>query len=190
MIIRKATQSDAEQIHELVNIGEREGQLLPRTLASIRSSTDDWLVAEQAGEVVGCGSLIEMGPTLSEIRSLAVSPEYRGSGAGAKIVEALILEARARSIPTVFALTRAVPFFEKLGFVVTVKEDFPEKVWRDCSICPVRDACDEVAVAYPVFKGQEAIGNGQNSETDPGPEIRGQQERATVQLAARHMVAF
>ncbi len=156
MIIRKATRNDAKGISELVNLGEREGQLLPRTLDAIQAGVDDWLVAEEGGAIVGCGSLVEMGPTLSEIRSLAVAPACRRNGIGAEIVEALIQEAHVRNIPMVFALTRAVPFFEKLGFAVTVKEDFPEKVWRDCMICPVRKACDEVAVVYPVANGQLA----------------------------------
>jgi amino-acid N-acetyltransferase len=156
MIIRRATQRDAERVSELVNLGEREGQLLPRTLDAILNSIDDWLVAEEGAAIVGCGSLIEMGPALSEIRSLAVAPGYRRIGIGARIVEALIEEARARRIPMVFALTRAVPFFEKLGFLVTVKEDFPEKVWRDCLICPVHNACDEVAVARSVAGGRWA----------------------------------
>lgn len=157
MIIRKATQNDADGISELVNLGEREGQLLPRTLDGIRNSIDDWLVAEEGRTIAGCGSLIEMGPTLSEIRSLAVAPGNRRNGIGGKIVEALMDEARARKIPMLFALTRAVPFFEKLGFVVTVKEDFPEKVWRDCLICPVREACDEVAVVRPVAGEQWTV---------------------------------
>lgn len=150
MIIRKAKLHDAKSISELVNLGEREGQLLPRSLYAIRATIGDWLVAEQDGKIVGVGSLIEMGPTLSEVRSLAVAPEHRKQGIGVRIVEALIEEARARKIPIVFALTRAVPFFERLGFSVTVKEDFPEKVWRDCLICPVRNACDEVAVVRHV----------------------------------------
>jgi amino-acid N-acetyltransferase len=150
MIIRKATLDDAQQISELVNLGEREGQLLPRSLDSIRASIDDWIVAEENRRIVGCGSLLEMSPTLSEVRSLEVAPEYRKNSVGAKIVNALVDEARARGIPTLFALTRAVPFFEKLGFVVTSKEDFPEKVWRDCSICPVQHACDEVAMVLSV----------------------------------------
>ncbi len=153
MIIRKAARDDARQISELVNHGEREGQLLPRTLEAIQASIADWFVAEDGGSIVGCGSLIEMGPTLSEIRSLVVAPSFRGNGIGAHLVEALIHEARARMIPMVFALTRAAPFFEKLGFAITVREDFPEKVWRDCMICPVRNACDEVAVALPVANG-------------------------------------
>ena len=67
-----------------------------------------------------------------------------------RIVAALIDLAGERGIPMVFALTRAVPFFEKQGFSVTTKNDFPEKVWRDCIVCPVRDACDEVAVVKSV----------------------------------------
>src|SRR5512141_2819017 len=115
MIIRKAIAKDAEAIAALVNLGEREGQLLPRSLEGILLTIDNWIVAEDGGRIVGCGSLTEMGPTLSEVRSLAVAPEYRKHGVGAQIVRALLDEARARDIPTVFALTRAVPFFEKLG---------------------------------------------------------------------------
>ncbi len=148
--IRKADLRDAQAISELVNLGEREGQLLPRTLDSIRESISDWVVAAEGAQVVGCGSLVEMGPTLSEVRSLAVAPSHRKSGLGSLLVRALIDEARDRRVPVVFALTRAVPFFERLGFATTVKEDFPEKVWRDCMICPVRNACDEVAVVRPV----------------------------------------
>lgn len=146
MILRKATRHDAQQIGELVELGVREGQLLPRTLDGIRASIDDWIVAEEDGRIVGCGSLLEMSPVLSEVRSLAVAPEYRKNGVGARMLEALVEEARARGIPTVFALTRAVPFFEKQGFTVTAKDNFPEKVWRDCSLCPVRFNCDEIAV--------------------------------------------
>lgn len=153
--LRAATLADAQGIADLVNLGEREGQLLPRSLESIRASIGDWIVAEDGGRVIGVGALVEMGPTLSEVRSLAVAPEYRNNGIGASIVDALVDEARARGIPTVFALTRAVLFFEKRGFIITDKENFPEKVWRDCSICPVRLACDEVAMVLSVT-GQQA----------------------------------
>ena len=148
--LRRANLSDAPAIADLVNLGEREGQLLPRSIESIRVSIDDWIIAEDDTRIVGVGSLLEMGPTLSEIRSLAVAPAYRKFGIGAQIVNALIELARERNIPTVFALTRAVLFFEKLGFIITDKENFPEKVWRDCSICPVQFACDEVAMVKSV----------------------------------------
>ncbi len=148
--LRKATFADALAIADLVNLGEREGQLLPRSLDSIRATIDDWLIAENVGQIVGCVSLLDMSPTLSEVRSLAVAPEFRKNGIGAKLVNALVEEARERGIPTVFALTRAVPFFERLGFVLTDKENFPEKVWRDCLLCPVRLKCDETAMVLEV----------------------------------------
>jgi amino-acid N-acetyltransferase len=152
--IRPAALADAPQISKLVNRGEREGQLLPRSLDSIRASIGDWIVAESRRRIIGVGSLIEMGPGLVEVRSLVVAPAHRKNGIGAKIVDALVDEARARGIQTVFALTRAVPFFEKLAFSATEKENFPEKVWRDCLICPVRHACDEVAVVKLVSRQQ------------------------------------
>jgi amino-acid N-acetyltransferase len=152
--IRRATLADARAIADLVNLGEREGQLIPRSIDSIRNTIDDWMLAQNGDRIVGVGSLVEMGPTLSEIRSLAVAPDYRKFGIGAKIVAALIDLAGERGIPTLFALTRAVPFFEKQGFVVTVKNDFPEKVWRDCIVCPMKDACDEVAVVKSVVSQQ------------------------------------
>jgi len=153
IFIRRATLADAPAIADLVNLGEREGQLLPRSIDSIRDTIAAWMVAVSDERVVGVGSLVEMGPTLSEVRSLAVAPADRKFGIGAKIVAALIDLARERGIPTLFALTRAVPFFEKQGFTVTVKNDFPEKVWRDCIVCPVRNACDEVAVVKSVVGG-------------------------------------
>lgn len=150
ILIRCATLADVQAIAELVNLGEREGQLIPRSIDSIRTTISDWIVAEFDDRIIGVGSLVEMGPTLSEVRSLAVAPEHRKFGIGARIVAALIDLAGERGIPMVFALTRAVPFFEKQGFSVTTKNDFPEKVWRDCIVCPVRDACDEVAVVKSV----------------------------------------
>ncbi len=150
LTIRRATLADAQAIADLVNLGEREGQLLPRSLESICASIGDWVVAQDSRGIVGVGALVEMSPVLSEIRSLAVAPAYRKFGIGGKIVDALVGEARARGIPTVFVLTRAVLFFEKQSFIISDKENFPEKVWHDCNICPVQFACDEVAMVKSV----------------------------------------
>jgi amino-acid N-acetyltransferase len=146
MNVRRAALPDVPSIAELVNLGVREGQLLPRSVDAIRASIGDWVVVEDGGRIVGCGSLLAMGPALGEVRSLAVAPEYRKNGVGARIVDALVAEAQTRGMPVVFALTRAVSFFQRMGFTVTARENFPEKVWRDCMICPVRLACDETAV--------------------------------------------
>jgi amino-acid N-acetyltransferase len=145
-VVRAATEADVWEIALIVNEHARQGHLLPRSAESIRDSVTSWVVAEAEGKVVGCGTLAEMNPALVEVRSLAVLPVFRSYGLGGKIVLALVEQARQRGIPTVFALTRAVAFFERLGFSVTNKERFPEKVWRDCAICPLQHACDETAV--------------------------------------------
>ncbi len=147
---RKATLADADEISRLVELGVAEGQLLPRSPEMIITSINDWAVAQDRKRIIGVGSLLEMTPVLAEVRSLVVAPEYRTYGVGGKIVQALVEEARVRGIPTVFALTRVVKFFEGLGFVVMDKENFPEKVWRDCWICPVRFNCDEIVVVKQV----------------------------------------
>jgi amino-acid N-acetyltransferase len=151
-IVRAAEEADVTAIAAIVNENARQGHLLPRSPEKIRASLQHWLVAELGGQVVGIGSLLAMSPTLVEVRSLAVLPAFRSYGIGALIVRGLVDRARERGIPTVFALTRAVRFFERLGFVVTDKERFPEKVWTDCAVCPLQHACDETAVVYELDK--------------------------------------
>jgi len=145
--IRPARPEDVPGILFLVNEHARRGDLLPRTAASIRDTLDDWLIAkDETGEIVACVSLFAYSPVLAEVRSLAVHDRAKGGGWGSTLVKALILEARHRNVETLFALTRAVRFFERAGFHITNRERFPEKVWRDCSICPLIDNCDETAV--------------------------------------------
>lgn len=146
VLVRPAHEADVPAIVALVNENVRQGHLLPRSPEHIHASLNTWLVAEVHGTVVGIGSLLKMSDVLVEVRSLAVLPAYRSYGVGVKLVSGLVEQARQRGFPTVFALTRAVRFFEKLGFSVTNKERFPEKVWTDCAICPLKDACDETAV--------------------------------------------
>jgi amino-acid N-acetyltransferase len=146
VIVRSATEADIPAIVTIVAENARLGHLLPRNAENIRASLGSWLVGEVQGQVVGIGSLLVMSPILAEVRSLAVLPQYRALGVGAAIVEGIVAEADRQGFPTVFALTRAVGFFTKLGFTITDKERFPEKVWRDCAICPLQHACDETAV--------------------------------------------
>ena len=108
-------------------------------------SVGTWLARAEA-ELVACVSLLYYSETLAEVRSLAVADKVKGQGWGSGIVKAIIAQARHKQVPTLFALTRAVPFFQKVGFTISSKELFPEKVWRDCQICPLLHNCDETAV--------------------------------------------
>ncbi|MBP6804844.1 MAG: argininosuccinate synthase [Chloroflexi bacterium] len=147
MNIRPARETDIPAILRLVSDHARRGDLLPRSALSIRDTLHDWLVGVYPdGDIVACVSLFYYTPYLAEVRSLAVSDRVKGQGWGRTIVKEAVNEARHRNVPTLFALTRAVDFFQKVGFKITVKERFPQKVFRDCSICPLLEACDETAV--------------------------------------------
>jgi len=149
--IRRAAPGDVQGIVVLVNHHARLGQLLPRSLRSINSTIDDWLVAVVGGEILGCVSLLRYTSGLVEVRSLAVGENRQGLGIGSKLMQELIIVARKRNIPKLFALTRVVGFFERFGFKVTDKAFFPEKVWHDCQQCPLRDNCDETAVVLDLL---------------------------------------
>lgn len=144
--IRPAGNEDVPGIMRLVNEYARRGDLLPRSAENIAATLNNWFVAADEDEIVGCVSLLRYTSGLVEVRSLAVDNEVQGMGIGRLLIDALIEEAQRRQIPTLFALTRAVGFFERCGFMVVEKERFPEKVWSDCQICPVRHRCDETAV--------------------------------------------
>lgn len=147
MKLRRATLADAREITDLVNYWFQEtGDVLPRTLDSVCESIRNWVVVEDEDEIVGCGALIILGPELAEIRSVVVRPGYQGNGVGRQIVEQLLEDAKDIEVPTVFTLTKAVGFFERMGFTETEKELFPRKVWRDCVHCAKFPECDEIAM--------------------------------------------
>jgi N-acetylglutamate synthase-like GNAT family acetyltransferase len=151
--VRPALPSDVPAIVTLVSEHARRGDLLPRTAASVEQTVADWYVAAVAGQIIACGSLFIYGSHLAELRSLAVHDHVKGQGWGAILVQALVTEAKRRQIPTLFALTRAVSFFERCGFTTTDRVFFPEKVWRDCEQCPLKHRCDETAVVLELVPG-------------------------------------
>lgn len=157
LAIRPASAADVAAIAELVRRHARIGNVLPRGEDNIRETLADWVVAERDGGVVACGSLWVYGPHLAEVRSLIVSEAAQGDGIGGRIVTALEAEARRRGIDKLFTLTRAVGFFERQAFTITDKERFPEKVWKDCQLCPLKDDCDETAMIRPL--GTAALGD-------------------------------
>ena len=144
--VRRATPEVAPGIAALVEVHFHRAEVLPRSLEAIRISIDDWVVAVEGTSVLACGSLLPYSPTLSEVRSLVVADQFKRKGLGRAVVDALIEEAQRRGVVTLFALTRAIDFFEKVGFRSTDKFHFPEKVWRDCITCSIQDRCDEFAV--------------------------------------------
>jgi amino-acid N-acetyltransferase len=143
LVVRRALPSDVRGILALLGPYVRRGELLPRDPYEISQSIDHWVVAIEGDRVLGCGSLVAYSNELYEVRSLAVSPDHRGQGIGRALMEQLIQAAGSLGVRRLFALTRAVPFFVQAGFAKIDMAEIPEKVWRDCAPCPLRDRCDE-----------------------------------------------
>ena len=146
--VRPAKPADALPLHDLIRHYSEQGILLPRTLEDLRKTIGNFRVISSDGKVLACAALQPYTPTAAELRSLAVTPELRGTGLGRNLVQAVLEEAFSRNLEMVFAFTYATEFFSGLGFVPIDRSLVPWKAWKDCLFCPKRDCCDEVAVAY------------------------------------------
>jgi amino-acid N-acetyltransferase len=81
------------------------------------------------------------------VRSIVVKPEGKGQGAGGNILKALIEEAESHGVQSVCLFTRIPDFFFKYGFrTVEDKSELPDKIFKDCQMCPRLHRCDEVAM--------------------------------------------
>jgi argininosuccinate lyase/amino-acid N-acetyltransferase len=146
LYVRAARMTDLDAIESMVNYWSEAGENLPRPRRELVQAIGEFAVTEQAGLVNGCASLYLYDTGLAEIRSLGVNPESQKEGQGKALVEFLLAKAQKMAIDKVFVLTRVPEFFMKMGFSPTSKSLLPEKVMKDCDICPRQHACDEVAL--------------------------------------------
>jgi hypothetical protein len=79
-----------------------------------------------------------------------VERESQKRQAGRRLVEALVAEAKAFALQSVFAFTYIPAFFQKLGFTEIERGELPLKAWKDCLRCPKFQCCDEIAVIKPL----------------------------------------
>lgn len=166
--IRPAARADAPAIATLVDSFARRGLILPRAEVAIRESIGTWIVASAPSGMLGCGSLVAYAEDLAEVRSLAVAPRAQRRGVGTALVRALIDLGRREGYAKLFALTRRVRFFERLGFEPAEVAWFPEKVWRDCAVCPLIDRCDEHAVVLNLDRCSNVDGAYHGGDTHVG----------------------
>ena len=148
LTIRKAELRDVPVMYKIINRYAAEQILLPRPITNLYEDVWEFTVAEEDGEILGCGALKFYNQELVEIRSLCVDAALKSNGVGRMLTEALMDEAERCGLKTVFALTVVPGFFEKLGFQRAEREKFPIKVFQDCLGCPKYSCCDEIAVSY------------------------------------------
>lgn len=149
LAIRKARPSDCAAALALINAYAAKGMLLLRS-ESLAEQLADFSVVEGGGTIIAGGALSPLGPGLGEIRSIAVHEDHAGLGIGHTLVTALFDQARERGFEEVLALTTRVSFFEALGFKVSKRERFIDKLKVDCAACPLDLCCYETAVVKPV----------------------------------------
>lgn len=114
--IRRARTSDVRAIRQLIDAYTAGGRLLSKATVTLYEDVQEFVVAEHAGAVVGCGALHVMWEDIAEIRTVAVRPEMHGNGVGSAILVALLDRARELAVRRVFCLTFETAFFSRHGF--------------------------------------------------------------------------
>ena len=146
LIARKAAMQDIAPLLDLINAYAAKGIMLPRTEFEMSENIRDFTVALDGDRLIGCGALHFYSPTMGEIRSLAVDPEWKTHGVGRLLVDTLVAEALGYGLDAVFAFTYVPEFFDKVGFAEVERGELPLKAWKDCLRCPKFQECDEIAV--------------------------------------------
>lgn len=146
MEIVPARLADIPELLALINDYAARGVMLPRNELEMAENIRDFVVAREAGALVGCGALHFYTPHSGEVRSLAVRPSDTSHGVGRQIVESLDREAAEQGLYSVFAFTYVPGFFMKLGYDEVNRDELPLKAWKDCMRCPKFERCDEIAM--------------------------------------------
>ena len=116
--IRPARTLDVHAITQIAQPLIEQRILLGKELVEIYEAIQEFVVAEQDGEVVGFGALHVMWEDLAEVRTLAVAEHAKRRGIGAAMLRELLERARVLGIRRVFCLTFEEAFFHSHGFEV------------------------------------------------------------------------
>lgn len=146
--VKKATISDALQMHRLINDFAAKGEMLARPLSEIYEHIRDYFIVKDGEKVIACAALHVNWSDLAEIKSLAVAEESQRQGIGDQLIKACLDDAKYLGISTVFCLTYKPAFFERFGFAQIDKMELPHKVWNECYNCPKFPNCDEIALIH------------------------------------------
>lgn len=114
--IREANGQDLPAILSLINKQAHTGKLLKRTRKDVRKVLRSFLVAEDNGEVVGCGALEVYNKKLAEIRSLVVLPSHQRKGIARSLIKRMIEIAQKKEIYEILAITDRDSVFSSHGF--------------------------------------------------------------------------
>ena len=118
VIVRAARTSDIRAIRSIIDTYVLGRRLLAKETVTLYESVQEFMIAEYAGEVVGCGALHVLWEDLAEVRTVAVLESMRGKGVGNAIIQNIIEKARFLGVARIFCLTFETDFFGRNGFNV------------------------------------------------------------------------
>ena len=116
MEIRPARTSDIKGIRTLIDTYAVGKRLLTKETVTLYESVQEFSVAIENGEVVGCGALHVLWEDLAEVRTVAVIEKLRGTGVGHQLMQAIEERAREIGVKRIFCLTFETTFFGRHGF--------------------------------------------------------------------------
>jgi len=128
--IRRARTGDVKAIRDLVDAYTADRRLLSKATVTLYESVQEFWVAAEDDQVLGCGALHVMWEDLAEIRTVAVDSRHRGQKIGHRIVERLIDVARELGVARVFCLTFETRFFGSFGFTPIDGAPVPHAVYE------------------------------------------------------------
>ncbi len=127
--LRHAKIEDIGGLLQLIEPLEDEGILVKRNRDLLEMEIDRFWVLEHDRMIIGCAALYPFSDERSgELAGLAVHPEFRGRGAGERLLAAVEKRARGLRLKQLFVLTtRAEHWFVERGFVETDVTALPQK---------------------------------------------------------------
>ncbi len=148
MQIIKPTLKDIVSMQTLVAPEVQSGVILERSFDEMASAIRSYNIAQDDNnDIIGFCALHIHSSTLAEIRSLIVSPLFRGKKIASLLIQYSLQEASELGIQEVLVLTYQRILFEKLGFQEIHKAEIPnQKIWADCIKCKHFPICDEIAL--------------------------------------------
>jgi amino-acid N-acetyltransferase len=118
VIIRPARTSDVKQIRSIIDAFAAPGKMLEKETVTLFESVQEFVVAVDGSQVIGCGALHVLWEDLAEVRTVAVKEEFHKKGIGHQIIEAIIDRAQSIGVERIFCLTFQTQFFGKHEFKV------------------------------------------------------------------------
>ncbi|MCA0899622.1 amino-acid N-acetyltransferase [Microbulbifer agarilyticus] len=121
-VIRRARIHDVGGILGLIRPLEKQGVLVRRSREKLEAEIDHFTLVEVDGTPVACAALYPIlddeGDTIAaEVACVAIHPEFRGGGRGAKLMQHLERQARALDLSEIYVLTTQTEhWFIERGF--------------------------------------------------------------------------